>query len=131
MANHKDTIRGLYEAFARGDVPGVLAGLSPDISWTEAEGFPYAGTHVGHDAVLQNVFMRLGTEWEGYVAVPGEFIAEGDTVVVVGTYRGKYLATGKSFETPFVHVWKMDGDLAATFTQHTDTAVVQKALEPA
>ena len=32
------------------------------IEWTEAAGFPYDGTHVGPEAVLSNVFMRLGTE---------------------------------------------------------------------
>ena len=47
----------------------MLGALAPDIRWTEAEGFPYGGTYVGPDAILQGVFMRLGTEWDGYAAV--------------------------------------------------------------
>lgn len=74
------SVRGLTIRCRR-DVPAVLAVLSPDISWTEAEGFPYGGTYVGHDAILQNVFARLGDEWDGYAAVPHEFIASADTVV--------------------------------------------------
>ena len=35
-------IRNLYEAFAKGDVPAVLAAMSPDIVWNEAENYPYA-----------------------------------------------------------------------------------------
>ena len=35
-------VRGLYAAFATGDVPGVLGAMSPDIVWNEAENFPYA-----------------------------------------------------------------------------------------
>ena len=34
-------IKAVYDAFAKGDIPSVLATLSADIEWTEAEGFPY------------------------------------------------------------------------------------------
>jgi hypothetical protein len=129
MSDHSDSITRLYSAFARGDVPAVLAALAPDIRWTEAEGFPYGGTYVGHDAVLQNVFARLGAEWDGYAAVPQELVSSGDTVVALGEYSGTYKATGKSFRAPFVHVWKFDGDRIVSFRQHTDTAVVQRALQ--
>ena len=129
MTNHVDTIADIYKAFARGDVPTVLAAFSPKISWTEAEGFPYGGTYTGPDAVLQNVFAKLGSEWDGYTAVPHEFIASAETVVALGEYSGTYKATGKSFKTPFVHVWKFGGDQVISFRQHTDTAVVQQALK--
>ncbi len=128
MSAHSDTITRLYAAFARGDIPAVLAALAPDVRWTEAEGFPYGGTHVGPEAVLRDVFMKLGSEWDGYAAVPQELVADGNTVIALGQYSGTYKATGKSFSAPFVHVWKFDGERVATFTQHTDTAVVQRAL---
>lgn len=129
MSNLK-SVQGVYDAFARGDVPAVLGFLDPDVEWTEAEGFPYGGTYVGPDAVLQGVFMRLGTEWDGFAAVPGEFIDGGDSVVVLGQYSGTYKATGKSFRTPFAHVWKVREGKAVRFTQYVDTLVVQRALEP-
>ena len=44
-------------------------------------------------------------------------------------YSGTYKATGKSFRAPFVHVWKFRGDRAVSFTQHTDTVLVQRALQ--
>lgn len=128
MAGNSETIRTLYAAFARGDVPAVLAGLAADVKWTEAEGFPYGGTYTGPDAVLQNVFMRLGTEWDGFAAVPHEIVAEGETVVALGEYSGTYKATGKRFSAPFAHVWKLRGGKAVSFQQYTDTAVVQRAL---
>ena len=127
--NNVDLIRGAYDAFAKGDVPTVLGFLSPDINWTEAEGFPYGGTYVGPRAVLENVFMRLGTEWEGFAAVPHEFIDGGDSVVALGKYSGTYKATGKSFQADFAHVWKMKDGKAVKFVQYVDTALVQRALE--
>jgi len=128
--NPKSIVQGLYAAFAKGDVPAVLAGLKPDAKWTEAEGFPYAGTYTGPDAVMKNVFMRLGGEWEGFQAVPREFVAEGDTVIAIGEYSGTYKATKRSVKVPFAHVWKLDKTgKVASFFQFTDTAVVQKALK--
>ena len=128
MAGHSDKIRDLYAAFGRGDIGAVLGAMAPDISWTDAEGFPYGGTYIGPEAVLQNVFARLGAEWNGYTAEPRELVAEGDTVVAIGDYSGTYKATGKSFRAPFAHVWKFADGKIAKFNQHTDTAVVQRAL---
>ncbi|MGH8106079.1 MAG: nuclear transport factor 2 family protein, partial [Arenimonas sp.] len=88
MSHQLDTIRNIYSAFARGDIPAVLAPLAQNVSWTEAEGFPYGGTYIGADAVLQNVFMKLGSEWDGYTAVSHELIGSGDTVIGLGDYSG-------------------------------------------
>jgi ketosteroid isomerase-like protein len=128
MASNLQRIEELYAAFAKGDVPAVLAALDPAIEWTEAEGFPYGGTYIGHAAVLGGVFMKLGTEWDGFSAVPREFVSEADTVVALGEYSGTYKATGKAFRAPFVHVWKFRSGAAVSFHQHTDTAIVQAAL---
>ena len=128
MANNLETIRRAYEAFARGDVPAVLAVLAADVKWTEAEGFPYGGTYTGPDAVLKGVFMRLGTEWENFGAVPSEFIEQGDTVVALGQYSGKYKDTGRSFSAPFAHVWSFKSAKVVRFRQYTDTALVQAVL---
>jgi len=128
-ATHSNTIRNVYAALATGDVPAVFASFAPTIHWTEAEGFPYAGTYIGPDAVLHNVFMKLGSEWDGYSVIAQELIAEADTVVALGEYCGTYKATGKSFRAPFVHVWKLSRDHIVSFKQHTDTVLVQRALQ--
>jgi ketosteroid isomerase-like protein len=122
-------VRGVYDAFAKGDIPAVLGFLSPDIEWTEAEGTPYGGTYIGPQAVLEGVFMPLGTEWDGYAAVPDEFIDGGDAVVVLGRYSGTYKATGKSFQANFAHVWKVREGKAVRFVQYVDTLIVQRALQ--
>ena len=123
-----DAVRSIYAAFARGDVPAVLTALAPEVRWTEAEGFPYGGTYVGPSAVLEGVFVRLGTEWEGFAAAPERFVVEGQTVIALGTYSGTYRGSGKSFSAPFVHVWDFEDGKVARFQQHTDTAVIGRVL---
>ena len=129
MNSSLDTVRGIYGAFAAGDIPGVLGARSPDIRWTEAAGGPYGGVSIGPLAVLADVFMKLGGEWDGFSAVPDEFVADGDTVVALGEYSGTYKATGKSFRAPFAHVWKFADGKAVSFHQHTDTAVHLQPLQ--
>jgi ketosteroid isomerase-like protein len=124
-----ESVQGLYEAFAKGDVPTSLGFLDPNIAWTEAEGFPYGGTYKGPDAVLAGVFMRLVGEWDGFAAVPDEFIDAGDTIVALGKYSGTYKATCKSFKANFAHVWKISEGKAVRFVQYVDTLLVQKALQ--
>ncbi len=124
MGQNVDTLRGLYDSFAAGDVPAVLAKFDADIEWTDAEGFPYGGTYRGPDAILQGIFMRLGTEWDGYSAVPSDFVDGGEKVVALGMYGGTYKATGKAFHAPFAHLWEFRNGKVVRFQQFTDTVLV-------
>lgn len=123
-----ELIRNLYSAFAQGDVPAVLGAMDAGIEWTEAEGFPYGGTYTGANAILENVFMKLGSEWEGFSAVPGEFLDAGDNIVALGNYSGKYNTSGKNMKVPFAHVWTLRDGKIVKFVQYTDTLKVSEAL---
>ena len=54
-----EVVKGIYEAFGRGDVPAVLAATADDIEWYQAEGMPYGGLHHGRDAAARNVLGPL------------------------------------------------------------------------
>jgi len=129
MSNNLDIARAIYRAFAAGDIAAVLAAFSPDIRWTEAEGGPYGGVSIGPNAVLENVFMKLAGEWNGFSAIAREFVSNDATVVALGEYSGTYKATGKSFEAPFAHVWKFQDGKAVSFQQYTDTAIHLRPLQ--
>jgi uncharacterized protein len=72
--------------------------VAEDISWTEAKGFPYAGTYIGLESVTKNVFSRLGSEWIDSKFTPEDYVASDDKVVAYGTYSGISKITGKSFK---------------------------------
>ena len=127
-----EVIRGIYDAFARGDIGAVLAAMSPGIVWREADNHPYAdrNPYVGPDAILQGVFARLGTEWDGFAAVMDEILDGGDKVVALGRYRGANKKSGKSINAQVVHVWTVENGKAASFQQYTDTLQIARAMEP-
>jgi uncharacterized protein len=118
-----DLVRGVYEAFAAGNVAEVVGRMSPDMVWNEAENFPYAdgNPYCGPDAIVAGVFARLASEWDGFAAVPEEFLDAGETILVLGRYRGTHLATQRAFDAQFAHVWRIEAGKAAAFQQYTDT----------
>lgn len=119
----------LYDALAAGDMGRLTDGLADDVAWTEADGFPYAGTYHGPDAVVENVFVPLGTDWERFDAEVDELVVDGDTVVGVGTYRGTHGETGADFAARFAHVWEVADGEVTRFEQIADTVQVQAAME--
>ena len=125
-----DLIRGIYDAFAAGDIAAVLARMSPDMVWNEAENFPYAdgNPYVGPDAILAGVFARLGGEWDGFAAIPDEILDAGDTLVALGRYRGTCIATGGEMNAQMVHVWRVADGKATAFQQYADTLQVARVM---
>ncbi len=117
-----DVIRGVYEAFGRGDVAAVLGAMADDIEWHEAEGMPYGGVYHGAEAVAQNVFGPLIQDVPNFALAPEQFIASGDEVAVVVRYTGTGKATGKQLDLPVVHVWDVRDGKLARFRQFADTA---------
>src|SRR5687767_10714295 len=102
-----NVVKGMYEAFGRGDIPAVLAVLDPRVEWREAENFIYADSnpYVGPQAVLEGVFMRLGGEWEGFAVSAEEVLDAGETVVGRGYYSGTYKQTGAHVRAQFAHLF--------------------------
>src|SRR5688572_23713297 len=118
-------LKDLYEAFGRGDIPAVLGAMTPEMRWSLAEGNPYmpsGGAWVGPNAVLNNLFMKLGAEWDGFTVHPKLFHGAGDSVIVEIRYSGTYKATGKSMDAQACHVWDVKDGKVTRFQQYVDTA---------
>jgi ketosteroid isomerase-like protein len=124
-------VRRSYEAFARGDLDGVVANMDDGIEWHQAQGLPHGGTYRGLAEVRANVFDPLDRDWWAeFSAEPEQFIDAGDEVVVLGRYRGAAKGTGKRLDVPFVHVWTMRDAKAVRFRQFLDTRGWVEALSP-
>ena len=96
-----------------------------------AEGSPFqpdGAAWIGGDAIVENLFMRLATEWEGFTIHPERFHDAGETVVVEGRYTGTYIATGVSADQQCCHVFTFENGKLARFQQFTDTAQLQKTM---
>jgi ketosteroid isomerase-like protein len=130
VTTNVELVASFYKALARGDVPGLLGLLHPDLEWTEAEGFPYySGTWRRPEDVLQRLIVPLVRDWDNFSATPEDFIAEGDRVVSLGTYGGVSKASGKTMRAPFAHVWRVADGKLKRFNMYTDTLLVARAMQ--
>lgn len=128
-ADNVAVIKGLYDAFGVGDVPGVLGRMSPDIVWNEAENFPYSDHNPYHGpvAIAEGVFARCIGEWDGFAVAMEDLIDGGDRVVALGRYRGSAKTTGRSMNPQAVHVWTLKDGKVIAFQQYIDTFDVARA----
>ena len=126
---NREIIRSLYESFASGDVAAVTAAFADDIAWTEADGFPLAGTYIGPQAVIENVFMRLGDFSDNWGVAVDRLVADGDMVVANGKYTWSHKETGVPCEVRMAHVWTLADGKVISFLQHVDTAKVRDLIE--
>ena len=128
MTANIDIVRAHYAASAQGNIDQMMADVSPQVRWTEMAGFPCAGTWVGPQAVVDNVFAVLGRDWIDYRFELQNLIDGDDQIVGVGTYRGRYRATGKEMQARVAHVWKLQDRKIVAFEQFTDTMLVHQAV---
>jgi ketosteroid isomerase-like protein len=128
MTINIDIVRAHYTASAAGDTDAMMAAASPQMRWTEMAGFPCAGTWIGPQAVVDNVFAVLGRDWIGYRFELERLIDAGDQVIGVGTYHGTHRATMKAMQARVAHVWQLQDAKIVAFEQFTDTLLVHRAM---
>jgi ketosteroid isomerase-like protein len=83
---------------------------------------------IGPDAVVQNFFMSLATDWDGIRVTPGRIPATETGVISEGRYRGVYKTTGVAIDSQFAHVWQTSAEEIKGFQQYTDTAAFRRAI---
>ncbi len=109
-----DVVQQAYAAFGRGDIPTLLSFLTDDVEWSQPgpSVVPFAGTRRGHEGVAE-FFSLVGETLEFEQFEPREFVAQGDTVVVLGYERSLVKPTGHTIEQEWVHVYTLrDGKIA-------------------
>src|SRR5690349_14607939 len=98
-------VRKCYDAFRRRDLPTVIMLLHPEVEYYQSDEVPWGGRYLGHAGVAES-FQKLTTTIESTVD-PDRFVDAGDHVVAVGHTHGTVRATGKLFDVPAVHVWRL------------------------
>jgi ketosteroid isomerase-like protein len=119
MSDNTEVVRGAYECFASGDIPGLLERLSDDVDWESPGILPVSGNYRGHDGAGE-FFTKVGSAWAELEVRPDELVADGDYVVALGKARGN-LAGGDAVEYPFSHVFKLDGGKVVRFREYVMT----------
>ena len=123
-----DFVKGLYAAFAAGDVPKVLGSMHPQIQWTETAGYKYGGVFRSPQALLENVFAKIPVDFESFSIDVERLLDAGNVVVMQGHYVGKGKATGKSVRAAVSHILEISDGKVVRFDQYVDSATINPIL---
>jgi len=116
-----------YAASDRRDLDGMLADLADHCQWTEMAGSPCAGTYVGVQAIIQNVFAGLAERFDGFTFTLERLIDAGDEVIGIGHYSGTHRQNGQPFRARTLHLWQVKHGKIIRFEQFADTAMLWPA----
>ena len=124
-----EIVQGMYVAFGRGDVAGVINALADDIEWVSPgpSVIPFAGRYRGRDEVM-NFFQKLAANCELDPFMPTQYVEQGDTVVALGSYAGRAKASQTGFQSSWAMVFQLRGGKVTRFQEHFDTSAVEAAF---
>lgn len=122
-------VQELYAAFARGDLPALLARMHPDVEWAAnvdyalpaARRVPCYEPGRGRDFVAQ-YFQHILAGYEMQQFDPVGWMAGGDEVAVRIVVDFTIRPTGRRIKTEVIHHWVVGADgLVTRFRDFEDT----------
>ena len=122
-----DTLKKGYDDFGRGDIEAVFEAWHDDVKWEGGNPDTPAGGDYSGKQEIGGAFGELGEAWEDLNVTPDEFVGEGDTVCVLGHISGTGKATGHQVKSPFVHVYRFEGDKVKRIQILGDTLTAARA----
>jgi len=132
-AENVDVVRRFEDAFASGDIDGVLASLTDDVVVHECDSVPYPGDYGGKDGFMQLLQDFIATwELEGGLVVEEILPAGDDRVLVLAHADVVAKATGKALELRIAEVYTIrDGAIADIVVHYWDTHAMVEATTAA
>jgi hypothetical protein len=122
-------IQNLYDMFGRGDIDGIVAQATLDVTIgldgrpTDA---PILGHHKGH-AGMRDFFRILAETHDITSFSPQEFYADADKVFVVGHYTWVMKPSGVKGSSDWFHIWTIRNGKIAGCRSLNDTALLAEA----
>ena len=122
-------VRRAYENFKGGDINGILDSLTEEVDWRlpEIEGVAFSGARKGREGV-GGFFSQLAESQETVSFEPREFVAQGDKVVVLGTYRWRVKKNGREYGGDWAHVFTVRDGRIAGFHEYMDSGAARAAF---
>jgi ketosteroid isomerase-like protein len=120
-----DTVKRIYEAFGRGDVPAILEVISEDVEWEY--GAPEAKIpwleHGRGRAHVAKFFSTVAETLAFDRFDVGEIVGNDSLVVALVSLEARVKPTGKKLsEVDEVHIWRFDASgKVARFRHRADT----------
>lgn len=125
-----ETVKAIYEAFGKGDVPTILGLLTDDVDWAaDAEGdfAPWYGHRVGKEAVSE-FFQAIGGAFDVEEFTPVGLGASDTEAMAFIRFRVKSKDGAREARMNIHHYWRFRDGLVEYYRGSEDTAQMKVAL---
>jgi ketosteroid isomerase-like protein len=117
-----ETVRGVYDAFNRRDIPRFLGLLASEIEWRPLFADTVEGrAYRGHDSVREWL-EELDESWDEFRAVPDEFRVAGHQVLVLGRLVAKGRGSSIAMEHDGNWVFDLVSGVVVSMRAYVDRA---------
>lgn len=118
-------IRQAYVDFSKGDALSALDKFAEDAEWVQPGGpeVPLSGIYRGR-VQIGVFFLSLNATLEFTQFDINKYIARGNEVVVVGSYKARIKSTGKIYSSDFVSIFTIDSGKITMYETYHDTAAI-------
>ena len=120
-------IRHVYDALQRKDAAALAALSRPDIKVHQSNKLPWGGAYMGIEQAML-FFTRVVSYLDSNVHVE-RMLDAGDCIVTTGRTSGTAKKTGKAFDVPVVHVWKVEESKIVSLHVFLDNPSILPALQ--
>lgn len=101
--------------------------FASNVELHQADALPYGGTWRGHGGLTQ-FFLTMGQVWETFDMTEQEFLATGETAVVLTQIRARARATGRELSFPILQTITVEaGQITEVRPFYWDTQAIADA----
>lgn len=136
MNDSMSVLKGMYAAeadYLAAGGPGaahfriIAPFFAPDVVLHQAEGLPYGGIWRGHEG-MERFFVAMSQTWETFDMVEQEFLATGETAIVLTQIHARARATGKELDFPILQTLRVqDARITEVRPFYWDTTAIATA----
>jgi ketosteroid isomerase-like protein len=131
-AANTQLIKDAYAAFQRGDIAAILNSCDDNVEWQGVIGtegvLPQSGLRRGK-AQVGEFFKQVADTTDFKSFEPKEFIAQGDKVVVLGSYAANMKPSGQRYASDWVMVFTVRNGKVTGFREFSDSAQLVRAYK--
>ena len=127
----KETVKAMYDAFAKGDIPAILEQMPEHFTWQDPcdpSIVPYGGKFDGKTQMV-NFFQQLGGSTDTTLWEVNEYISEDDKVVAIGRHGFTCKKTGKKAISDFAMVWHFKNAEPASGRSYYNSGDSERAFQ--
>ena len=127
-AENKSLLQGLLAETAKGNGRPFIEAMAQDVTWTIIGDTDWSRTYAGKPAVMSDLLIPLGANFEGGNLFEGvRFIAE-DDLVVVEARNHSVTKAGAQYPQRYAMIFRLRDGQIAEITEYADTELMTRVL---